>query len=79
MDIRDFARKGAEARLRELDTERDNILTAFPDLRNDATAPRTTKTAPRKGGRRKPMTAAEKKAVSARMKKYWAERRKAKS
>ncbi len=77
-----LARLGAEARLRALDEERRQILRNFPGLRgvggssqqastaDDAPAPRAR--------RRRQMSAAERKAVSARMKKYWAERRKAK-
>jgi hypothetical protein len=73
-----LARLGAEARLRALEVERAQILRSFPGLKVGA-----TQTA--RGGaalavpvrRRRQMSAAERKSVSARMKKYWAERRKA--
>jgi hypothetical protein len=75
-----FARLGAHARLAELVAEMDAILTAFPDL-GSAPARETSEgvEAPARGKRRKRprMSAAARKAVSARMKKYWAERRKA--
>jgi hypothetical protein len=68
-----LARLGAEARLVELERERAEILRSFPDLKNG----RTTRTAA-PGPRRRPhMSAAARKAVSIRMKKYWASRRKA--
>ena len=68
-----LARLGAEARLRTLELERAQILRSFPGLtaqsgENGASAPVR---------RRRQMSAAERKSVSARMKKYWAERRKA--
>lgn len=78
-DLKEYARLGAEARVAELNAELAEIYRAFPNLR---TRGRQSAAAP--GGvvrassrRRKPMTAAQRKAVSARMKKYWAGRRKA--
>jgi hypothetical protein len=70
-----LARLGAEARLRTLELERAQILRSFPGLTaqtggNGASAPSPVR-------RRRQMSAAERKSVSARMKKYWAERRKA--
>jgi hypothetical protein len=75
-DLKEYARRGAEARISELTQELAAIYRAFPDLRQGRAAapPRTTGGAIR---RRKPMTAAQKREVSRRMKKYWAERRKA--
>ena len=73
---RDFlalARKGAEHRLAELHTEIASLIKSFPHLRSTAVIGRT----PRKRNRRT-MSAAARKAVSARMKKYWAARRKTK-
>ena len=73
-----LARLGAEARLRALETEVQAIYRSFPDLRSA----RAVKV-PRANGRvaqrrnRWKMSAAQRKAVSARMKKYWASRRKA--
>jgi hypothetical protein len=70
-----LARMGAEARLRALELERAQILRSFPGLtaaEGESPAP-----APASVRRRRRMSAAERKSVSARMKKYWAERRKA--
>lgn len=92
MDINELARLGAQARLNQLEQERAALLREFPGLRgNGGIKPRGgrrrgagprgglgaggTKTARR---RRPKMSAAQKKAVSLRMKKYWAERRKTK-
>jgi len=85
--IQRYARTGALARVAELKAEIAEIESAFPDLAGagrpgrlrvavntaDVAAPVT------KRRTRKPMTAAQKKAVGIRMKKYWAARRKAKS
>jgi len=76
-----LARMGAEARLRALEDERAQILRSFPGLKAGGSSAPTVQ-----GGsaaaapvrRRRQMSAAERKSVSARMKKYWAERRKAK-
>lgn len=76
-----LARLGALARLQALDQERAQILASFPDLRkasaSGAAAPSAGAAAT--GRRRRTMSAANRKAVSQRMKKYWAERRKAKT
>jgi hypothetical protein len=75
-ELRSLALVGARARLGVLQAEIASLLATFPELRGGralAAAP-----APRQGkkrGRKRPMTAAEKKAVSERMRKYWAERR----
>jgi hypothetical protein len=76
-----LARLGAQARLDELRREEAAIRAAFPDLfggRGRGRKPRasTTESQPRR--RRRGMSAAARKAVSDRMRKYWAERRKAK-
>lgn len=74
-----LARLGALSRLDELRKEEAAIRTAFPDLfrRGRGRAASTAAAAPAKRARRRrKMSAAEKKAVSERMKKYWAERRK---
>jgi len=79
-DLKEYARRGAEARVAELTSELATIYRAFPGLRRGAVsaaaATTTVRTARR---RRKPMSAAQKRAVSVRMKKYWASRRKAKA
>jgi len=85
-ELRRLARLGAQARLEQIDMERRAILHMFPDLQTrgrrgpaparEATSPRAKRAAPRR--RRRKMSPAERRAVSERMKKYWAERRKAK-
>ena len=77
--LRRLARLGAIARLEQLKQEEAAIRAEFPELfgrgRRGAAAE-----APSAGGgrRRRKMSAAARKAVSARMRKYWAERRKSK-
>jgi len=77
-----LARLGARARLEELQREEESIRRAFPDLFGRGRG-RKAATAGGGGGkrrrRRSNMSAAARKAVSIRMKKYWAERRKAKA
>ena len=74
-----FARLGAVARLAEIEQERQAILREFPDLRrarpdaSEAAAPAATTRGTR--GARSAMSAAQRKAVSERMRKYWAARR----
>lgn len=81
-ELRRLARLGAEARLQELKQEEAVIRRAFPELfrpgrkvrdggANSAGAPARR--------RRSRMSAAARRAVSERMTKYWAERRKAKA
>jgi hypothetical protein len=75
-----LARLGAQSRLAELRKEEAAIRAAFPDLFRGAGAKRArgAAAAPKKRTRkRRKMSAAEKRAVSERMKKYWADRRKA--
>jgi hypothetical protein len=74
--LRRLARLGAQARLEELRREEAAIRAAFPDLFGG----RRRSAEPRAGRRRRrSMSAANRKAVSERMRKYWAERRKAKA
>jgi hypothetical protein len=74
--LRRLARLGALARLEELRREEAAIRAAFPDLFGG----RRSTAVPRAGRRRRrSMSAANRKAVSERMRKYWAERRKAKA
>ena len=88
--ILEFAKRGAEARLRELVNEAKNLIGLFPHLRDSFDkdewpvsfmlkkgAGRVTKKQAQ-GRRRRKMTAAARKAVSDRMKKFWAAKRKAK-
>jgi hypothetical protein len=89
-DLKSLARRGAEARLRELKEEAKQLLKIFPDLSasfdedelplNFILRRGARKQAPatRGGRRRRQMTAAQRKAVGERMKKYWAARRRQK-
>jgi len=74
IDMKSLAMEGAQARLRQLETETNDLLRAFPDLRNGDHKQTTSQNRPSRG--RKQMTATERRSVSVRMKKYWAERRK---
>jgi hypothetical protein len=84
-ELREYAVIGAEARLLKIAEEAAGIYRAFPELRGrqssirgaGGSAPATGGEARtgRRRGRRTAMTAAERKAVSDRMKKYWAQRR----
>lgn len=82
-DLKEYARRGAEARVMELQAELANIYRAFPGLRTQrgatAAGPSPESERPARRKRRSTMTPDQRKAVSARMKKYWAERRKSKS
>src|SRR3954468_3104931 len=74
-ELQRLARLGAQSRLEELRREEIAIRRAFPDLfgggRGRVGRPRAARTR-----RRSNMSAAQRKAVSERMKKYWAARRK---
>ena len=84
--ILELAKRGAALRLRELANELHTLLMAFPDLHDSFDADelpvsfivrRDARRARAKAVRRqKPMSAAARRAVSRRMKKYWAERHK---
>ena len=77
--LRRLARLGAIARLEQIRQEEAAIRAEFPDLfggrrggrRGSANVTRSAAVR-----RRRPMSAAARKAVSERMRKYWAERRK---
>jgi hypothetical protein len=82
--ILDYARMGAAVRLTAIDQERAAILRAFPDLRSrrhtfrSLVAPSpaarvSAKARPAQSTRR--FTGAQRRAISKRMKAYWAERR----
>jgi len=86
-ELQRLARLGAQSRLDELRREEAAIRRAFPDLfrgrrgsARQAAASTDAETGAgggrRRRRRRKPMSAAGRKAVSERMKKYWAARRK---
>ena len=75
-ELRSFALVGARARLGALQAEVASLLATFPELRGGQSAASAAGAGPRKKpGRKRPMSAAEKKAVSERMRKYWADRR----
>ncbi|MEW6321552.1 MAG: hypothetical protein AB1635_10740 [Acidobacteriota bacterium] len=75
-----MARLGAERRLEEIRREEAAIRAAFPDLFDARRGAKASASAPaRRRAGRSPMSPAARKAVSERMKKYWANRRKAKS
>jgi len=75
--VRELARAGAEALLKQLRAEIIAIERTFPELAQGRAAVKQSLKTARKRGRK--MSAAAKKAVSVRMKKYWAERKKAKA
>ena len=78
-DLQRYALLGAQARLQQLAEEAANIYRTFPQLRGrNGSATATTSgepEAPVARRRRGRMSAAQRKAVGERMKKYWAERR----
>ena len=73
-ELQRLARLGAKSRLDEIRREEAAIKRAFPDLIGG----RVARTVARRR-RRSNMSAAARKAVSERMKKYWADRRKKKA
>lgn len=77
--LRELARAGAQNVLNELRAEIIAIERTFPELALPAKRRAVTRTIDRVTKRGRQMSAAARKAVSARMKKYWAERRKAKA
>ena len=74
-----FARAGAAARLAELDQERQTLLRQFPGLKSTRPAQNGHSSPPADDApgrrQRRRMSAADRKAVGERMRKYWAERR----
>ena len=83
--LHELAKRGAEVRLRELLDELKFLVSSFPALRDSFDADelpvpfilgKASGQIRRKRSRRK-MSAANRKAVSLRMKKYWEARRKA--
>ena len=86
VEVKRLALIGAQSRLDALNAEIATIVRAFPELsrgRATATATAVGNDTPRKGrgGRKRNwnMSDAQKRAVSERMKKYWAGRRKEKA
>ena len=77
--LRELARAGAETALKQLRAEIIAIERTFPELALPKTRRairQSVKRARKRGGE---MSAAARKAISIRMKKYWAERKKAQS
>ena len=82
-DLRRFAILGAEARLLQIAEEAAAIYTVFPELRDrqdrGANGHRSGKDSSGRAGvrgrKRRSLDSDQRKAVSERMKKYWAERR----
>jgi len=76
-ELRRYALVGAQARLEAITAELAAIRQAFPELANGNLGAASTTTAGNTASRRRRgrMSAAQRKAVGARMKKYWAARR----
>jgi hypothetical protein len=77
--LKDLARRGAELALKELRAEIVAIERTFPELALPASRRPLGRSAEEATSRTRRMSAAARRAVSQRMKKYWAERRKAKA
>jgi hypothetical protein len=75
--LRELARTGAEVTLNHLRAEIIAIERTFPELRLPAGRRALRKSFKQVRARTRTMSAEARKAVSARMKRYWAERRKA--
>lgn len=77
--LRELARAGAEMALKELRAEIIAIERTFPELALPKRRRALRRSLTQATERGRTMSAAARKAVSARMKRYWAERRKAKA
>jgi len=75
--LRELARTGAEAALKRLRAEVIAIERTFPELALPQTRRAVRRSFQKASKRTRQMSAAARAAVSRRMKKYWAERRKA--
>jgi hypothetical protein len=75
--LRELARLGAEVTLRRLRAEIVAIERAFPELKLPARRRQVRSAVGRVRTRTRTMSAEARRAVSERMKRYWAERRKA--
>ena len=71
--LKKLAEVGASVRVAELKAELESLYKYFPGLRSGKSS--TEKPVRGKTKKRSTMSAAQKKAVSARMKKYWAGRK----
>jgi hypothetical protein len=77
--LRELARSGAETALKQLRAEIIAIERTFPELALPKRRKAIQKSFTRATGRARNVSAAAREAVSERMKKYWAERRKARA
>lgn len=77
--LRELARAGADTLLKQLRAEVIAIERTFPELALPQKRRAVRRTVGKAARRARTMSAAARKAVSTRMKKYWAERRKAKA
>jgi hypothetical protein len=77
--LRELARVGAEETLRRLRAEIVAIERTFPELALPARRRAMRRAVKQASTRTRTMSAAARKAVSDRMKRYWAERRKARA
>lgn len=77
--LRELARGGAEASLKQLRAEIIAIERTFPELALPKTRRAVRQAVQKVRKRGRTMSAAARKEASVRMKKYWAERRKAKA
>jgi hypothetical protein len=77
--LKEMARQGADEALKRLRAEIVAIERTFPELALPKGRRAVRRTIRAAAPRAKQMSAAARKAVSERMKKYWAERRKAKA
>jgi hypothetical protein len=75
--MREWARGGAETALKRLRAEIVAIERTFPELASPRGRRRLKKSLAKAGERTRRMSAEARKAVSVRMTKYWAERRRA--
>ncbi len=77
--LREWARAGAEATIKQLRAEIIAIERTFPELALPQRRRAVRRTVEKAAKRTRKMSAAARKAVSERMKRYWAERKKAKA
>ena len=77
--MRELARTGAETTLKQLRAEIIAIERTFPELALPQRRKQIGRSVERASKRTRQMSAAARKAVSQRMKRYWAERRRAKA
>ena len=76
--VKDLARRGAQARLMELDTERSQLMAFLGDkafIPENGEVHQISHNLTKHVTHKRHLSPAHRKAVSLRMKKYWAERR----